>query len=77
MFNLIRSHIRGLITEFKRRNLDRYYLTGECIRMYIEREQQKIWINVDGSYVLLPKWYIDKEVDDQKLSKIIDESEEE
>lgn len=62
MLKSIKSQIKGLVTQFKRRNLDRYYLAGHCVRMFILRESQKIWINLDGSYVLLPKWYIEKEV---------------
>ena len=62
MLKLIVSYVKGLITQFKRRNFDRHYLAGNCVRMFIFRESQKIWINPDGSYVLLPKWYIEKEV---------------
>ena len=74
MLKLIKNHIRGLITEYKRRNFTQYYIVGECIRMFIERESQKSWINIDGSYVMIPKWYFEEEVDEQKLARIINES---
>lgn len=60
MIQFIKSKIRGLITQFKRRNYRKYYFAGACVRMFIERETQKTWVNLDGSYVMLPEWYIEK-----------------
>lgn len=67
MFKYFKSRIRGLVTEFKRRNYREYWLAGECVRTFIFRESQKIWINLDGSYVLLPDWYIEKEPQEKNV----------
>ena len=67
MFKYLRSRIVGLITELKRSNLRPYCLMGDCVRMFIHRETQKTWINLDGSYVLLPDWYIEKESQEKNV----------
>lgn len=74
MLKLIKNYIRGLITEYKRRNFTQYYIAGECIRMFVERESQKTWIGIDGSYVMIPDWYFEKDVDEQKLIEIVNET---
>lgn len=67
MLRYIMSRIRGINTEFRRLNTRPYFLMEECIKTFLYRENEKSWINLDGSYVTLPDWYLEKEPQERNM----------